>query len=99
MHFQTLSCVLGISRGVLAVACQFWYQFVTVLDTSAVRRLQVHFSVDFSEIFQIRVHFCEFFDLQMKSGRFRFTEESSVNEDIGMVLFTEESSVNRCKPS
>ena len=49
--FQTLSCVLGISRGVLAVACQFWYQFVTVLDTSAVIRLQVHFSVDFSEIF------------------------------------------------
>ena len=63
-------------------------------------RLQVRFPVDFSEIFgQFGVPFCVFFDLQRKSGRFRFTEESSVNEDIGMVLFTEESSVNRCKPS
>ena len=73
---------------------------MNVLDTGVVIRFQVSFSVDFSAIVdQFGVPFCVLFDLQRIFGHFRFTEESSVNEDIGMVPFTEESSVNLCKPS
>ena len=65
-HFQ-------ISRGALAVACQFWYQFVIVLDTRVVIRFQIHFSADFSWIFgQFGVPFCVFYNVCMHACMYMY---------------------------